>query len=327
MTPPLAHLAALARRARLNENWPAKAVCAALAIVLYVYHHNDQLQERHLSLPLGVETSTALTPASDYPRSVRVTIRGEPTSVEPIREDDLEAYVDFNGAAKPGDYRGTVKIRTKGTAQGVAPLDMSWEPLEIAVTLDTRVSRYVPVRAEPRGAAQPGYVLDSLTLNPSQVIIEGPARLAQDVTELTAEVDLDGRAGNFTVMVPLDTRNPLVTIRGSGMTEARGVVSRVIPVRNITGIPIRITGLAPDLRGELDARTGRARLEGERQEDLDAFTPPEFLNVDCRGIVGPGAYTLPVDPPRAPDRVSLQVEPREVTVLVAAAASAASEAE
>ena len=95
--------------------------------------------------------------------------------------------------------------------------------------------------------------------------------------------------------VSILNRDPLIVIRGSGMTEFHGFVRRTVPVRNFTGLPITITGLAEAFAAELDVKAGSVRLEGP-QNQLDLFVPPpEFLYVDGSGIAGPGAYTLPVE--------------------------------
>jgi hypothetical protein len=300
------------------ENWPAKALSIALAIVLFVFHRLSTLEERFFSVPLNLEGQGNLIPSRSYPRMIRITLRGDANSIYPILEDDIETFIDLGKYDAPGDYRAAVQIRKKGTALGIEPLEIGMDPTDIDLSLDYRISKFVPLAANLRGGVDPGYILSSHSLNPTQVIIDGPSYLVGGVSELYTDfIDLDGRTADFTVMVNILNRDPLIVIRGNGVTEFHGFVSRIIPVRNINDVPIRITGLAAGLSGELDIRAGSVHLEGAVQEELDRFVPSlDFLTVDCSAIEGPGTYTLAVKINGAPPNFSAGAEPREVTILV-----------
>jgi YbbR domain-containing protein len=306
--------------AKAVENWPAKVLSVALAIIIFVFHRMSTMEERFFSTPLNIEAGENLTPSSSYPRMIRVTLRGDANSIFPILEDDIETYIDLDKYDSPGDSRAAVQIRKKGTALGVEPLEISVDPMEISISLDHKVSKFVPLTASLRGTVEPGYVLASHSLNPTQVILDGPSGLIGNISELYTDfIDLDGRNRDFTVMVNILNRDPLLVIRGNGVTEFHGFISRIIPVRNITDIPIRMANLDPDFSGELDIRAGSVHLEGGSQEELDRFNPPvNFLSVDCSEINRPGAYTLPVAAAGVPSNLTLKVEPRQVAILVSA---------
>jgi hypothetical protein len=160
--------------------------------------------------------------------------------------------------------------------------------------------------------------MNSHSLNPTQVIIDGPSGLMGNISELSTEIiDLEGRTGDFTVMVNILNRDPLLVIRGNGITEFHGNISRIIPVRNITDIPIRILNLDDEFTGELDIRAGSVHLEGGNQDELDRFNPPfSFLTVDCSAIERPGSYTLNVAASAVPQNLTLYFEPKTLTILV-----------
>jgi hypothetical protein len=119
------------------------------------------------------------------------------------------------------------------------------------------------------------------------------------------------------MMVNILNRDPLIVIRGNGITEFRGFVSRIIPVRNIADIPIRLTGLDEEkFLGDLEIRAGSVHLEGRSQDELDRFTPPlDFLWVDCSEISEPGSYTLSVQAAPVPD-LTMTIEPPELVLHV-----------
>jgi hypothetical protein len=299
------------------QNWPAKVLSIILALFLFVFHRMSTLEERFFSVPLNVEAKGNLIPSSSYPRMIRVRVRGDPNSIFPILESDIEAFVDFEKYDVPGVYQSPVEIRKKGTALGIEPLEIAVDPLEVRISLDHRISKFVPLTANIRGRLDPGYSLTSYTLNPAQVIIDGPSELIGAVSEFHTDfIDLDGRTGDFSMMVNILNRDPLIVIRGNGITEFRGFISRIIPVRNIADIPIGLTGLDERFAGQSEIRAGSVHLEGRSQDELDRFVPPlDFLYVDCSEISEPGTYTLPVLSAPAPD-LTMTIDPKEVVIHV-----------
>jgi len=306
--------------AKAVENWPAKVLALGLAIILFVFHRMTTLENRFFSVPLTVERKASLMPSSSYPRMIRVGLRGEANSIYPILEDDIEVYVDVEKFDTPGVYTVPVQWRKKGTALGVEPLQITVDPMEITLSLDNKISKVVPLTASLQGQVETGYTMTSYSLNPAQVVIDGPAELLWSVSEVFTEaVDLDGRRSDFTTTVNILNRDPLMVIRGNGTTEFHGIISQIIAVRNIAAIPITVTGLMDGLAGELETKAGSIHLEGETQNVLDKFDPPpDFLKVDCSGINKPGTYVLKVIAGTVED-MSLRLDPEEVTIRISSA--------
>jgi YbbR domain-containing protein len=215
---------------KMVDNWPAKVISIALALLLFVFHRMSNLADRFFSVPLNVEVEGNMIPSSSYPRTIRISLRGDAASVNSILEDDIEAYVNLTRFETPGNYRVPVMVRRKGTALGVEPLEISVEPMELAIALDNKISKYVPLAANVRGQVEEGYTLSSFSLNPTQVVIDGPSLLVGTVRELTTDyIDLNGRTGDFSVMVNILNQNPLLMIQGNGITEFRGFVTKKAP--------------------------------------------------------------------------------------------------
>lgn len=303
--------------AQAVEKWPAKMLSVAVALILFVFHRMSTLESRFFSVPLQLETSSDLIPASSYTRIVRVSLRGDANSIYPIMEDDIEAYVDLKKYTADGWYRSPVQIRKKGSALGVEPLEISVDPLEISLRLERKAGKTVPLIPSVRGAVESGYELVSQSLSPVHVSIEGPLSVLESLPELyTDEIDLGGRNESFSMMVNILNRDPLVVLRGNGAAEFRAVIRAEIPVRNINGIPITMKGLAPVFRADIGGRTGSVRFEGKR-DLLDRFAPaPGLLSVDCSALKEPGTYTMPVAIDSPDGLVPVRREPEEITVIV-----------
>jgi YbbR domain-containing protein len=303
--------------AKVAENWPAKVLSVALAIILFVFHRMSMLEERFFSVPLQVETSGHLVPSSSYPRMIRVSLRGDANSIYPIVEDDIEAYIDLTKYTDPGRYRAPVQIRRKGTAQGVDALEIGVDPLEVSVELDQRISKYVPLTPNFQGHLEPGYELVSYTLEPAQAVIDGPLGLVGGIFELSTDfIELSGRNADFSATVRILNRDPLMVIRGNGTAEFRGFVRELIIIQNFDNLPIEINGLRDPFVAEPELSFGSVRLEGG-QNDFEGDTAAGIvLSLDCSGITGEGIVILPLSVLIPPMFTLIRADPEQVMVQV-----------
>jgi YbbR domain-containing protein len=299
------------------ENWVPKVLSIALALTIFMIHRMNTLETRFFSNPLILELPSHLCPSSPYARMIRITLRGDANNTQPILDDDIEAYIDLNSYESPGVYHVPIRIRKKGTALGVEPLEVSVDPVAMNIELDYKQNKYVPLTANIEGSPEPGFDLVSHTLSPTQVVLEGPSGLLDNVLELYTDViDLNGRNADFSVTVPILNPDPLLTIRGNGTTDFKGFVHSRIDVRNFGNIPITLLNLKTGLRAEPDFRTGTVRLEGSRG-NLDAFSPPSgFLTVDCSAVTGAGRYSLPVKATLPPSLSLVRTDPGELGITV-----------
>jgi hypothetical protein len=246
-----------------------------------------------------------------------VSLRGEGNSIYSILESDIEAYVNMSRFNTPGTHVVPVQWRKKGTAQGVQPLQVSVDPVQITLAVDHKISRFVPVIASFRGQVEMGFNMTSFSLNPAQVIVDGPAELMGSISELYTElIDLDGRRSDFSITANILPRDPLIVLRGNGITEFSALISQIVPVRNIRDVPIVITGLREGYTAELEINAASVHLEGDNLEAVNRFNPPEdFLKVDCSGISEPGTYVLRVLTGTA-ENITFRAEPIEVTIVI-----------
>jgi hypothetical protein len=257
-------------------------------------------------------------PAASYPRIIWVSLRGEASSLFHILEDDIEAYVDMGRYNMPGTYTVPVQWRKRGSALGADPIQITVNPIEITFSLDYKISKFVPITANFRGNVVAGYNITSYSLNPFQVIIDGPAGLMGSIFELPTEpIDLDGRRSDFSLTVNVINNDPLIFVRGNGTSDFSGIIGQIIPVRNILNVPIVITGMREGFTGRLEINTGNIHLEGENHDAVNSFEPdPDFLRVDCSGISEPGTYVLRVLTWPVEEGISLRIDPEEVSILI-----------
>jgi len=302
---------------KIIENWPIKVLSIVLAFILFMFHRLNTMTTRPLSVPLIVETNSALVPASAYPRSVRVTLRGEDRAIQSIADNDIEAYVDLARYEAEGLYSAPVQIRKKESALDIEPLEIVVYPLKISVQLDRKVTRSLPLAADIQGRVADGFDLISHSLSPSEIMVTGPHGLLESIAEIKTEpIGLNGRTGDFSMEVHIANPSPLLVLRGSGIAEFSCFINPTVSVRSIDGITITLKGLNPHFTTDMGGRTGNIRIDGS-QSQLDAFRPPpDFFTVDCSGIMEPGTYTLPVMVNLPPDFSLIRREPEDIHLTV-----------
>jgi YbbR domain-containing protein len=302
---------------RMSENWPAKVISIALALVLFIFYRMSLLEERFFSVPLQVETDQGLVPASSYPRMVRVTLRGDANTIYPILEEDVEAYIDLAKYTETGTYRAAIQVRKKGTALIAEPLEIGVDPLELTLELDRRLSKNVHLTANFQGSLEPGYELSSHTLDPSQVVVDGPAKLLENINELSTDfIERSGRNTDFSATVHILNRDPLLVIRGNGTAEFRGFIRERTAAEDFRNQPIQINNLNDDFTGVLSIASGFVRLEGGQRSIQELPAGQITLTVDCSLIDSTGDYLLPVTVIVPPLFALIRQNPENVTVTV-----------
>lgn len=212
---------------KIADKWTAKVISIILAILLFAYHKADSMEKRVFSAPLFIEIDGNYTTASSYEQTVRITMRGEANSVYPVLENNIETFVNLKGKTK-GTYRVPVQIRKKGAAITADSLEITVYPIEISLTIDYKVSKYVPVSPNLRGNLKSGFQMVSSSMTPARILIEGPADTLAAITELSTEaIDLEERNSDFSVLTNIVNYKPFVVIRGNPSVEFKGVIQEI----------------------------------------------------------------------------------------------------
>ncbi len=220
---------------KLIEKWPAKVLSLAAAIIISAFYRINTLESRSFSAPLNIETENtlpsadALIPASSYPQTVRINLRGENANLFSILEEDIEAYVNLSKYKEEGSYRIPIQIRKKGGAVGIEPLEIKADPIEIHIILEKKISRSVNVFPVFQGTPARGYELTSQSITPAAVTAEGPRSRIEAIQEFnTGIIDLEGRYEDFSVILNIINTDPFIAVHGSRTIEYQGFIRSIV---------------------------------------------------------------------------------------------------
>lgn len=298
----------------LFSDWPAKILSLVLALFLTMFFQLTRLEQRSLNIPLSVSLNEEMAPSSQYPQTIRVTLRGERDAIYGISEDDISASLDLVSFKTEGVYRVPIRITKRGDALTVDPLEIKAEPAEIAVGIEKRVARKLPITPSFKGFLESGYELASFDISPTEVTVSGPAGLVARSTEIATDtIELSGKKSDFTVNVHLTKKDPLLKIEGKDTVVFSAKVKRSLEAKTFSGIPISVTGLSPLLSVADLLPTGNARVHVP--QDLEkTFDPATLLSIDLAEYTKPGIYTVEVKTTLPEGSVLETYEPQTLTI-------------
>ena len=301
---------------RLFSNWIVKILSVAAAVVLFLFQRVGSLEERFFSVPLAYYVDDFFVVTDISVGSVRINVRGAEEEIFLVLEDDIEAYVDITAHRSEGIFKSPVLLRKTGSAETV-DVEMRVEPLKATVTIEQRISMELEITPQLSGYPAVGYELIQHLTTPGAVEVSGPRSRIESLDRLqTAVVDLDGRKADFSVRVPVQIQDDMVSLIGSSIVEVHGIIREIIVRRTFEAVEIRYSNLLPSLSADGPENLGSLSFSGP-QLVLESLRAGDFvLDVDCEEITEPGVYELTVVP-EGPGRVSIvSFQPAVVNISV-----------
>jgi YbbR domain-containing protein len=300
---------------RLLADLPVKVICLSAAVILFLFNRINSLSDRFVSVPLKVDVPAGFALASAYPRTVRITLRGEEASLNAILEEDLDASVSLEDYADPGVYRTAVRVHRSGTALNVEPLEIRVDPQEISFTLEPLLERRVTVAPDIRGVPAHGYELAGYELSPRAAVLRGPRSRVQAVdTLLTEEVDLTGRTGPFTLSVRLVLPDGLLGLAGDPFVDFKATIQEAVVSRRFEDVEIVVLDAAAGLRPTEGLGSGSVQVQGS-QLAIEALQPSQVrLVLEAETVRRTGTWTLPTRSEVPSSVTVLDWSPKELTV-------------
>jgi YbbR domain-containing protein len=223
---------------KITEKWPVKILSLAAALLISLFYKMSTLETRSFSPPLHVESTNSLVPASSYPQTVKINLRGEKNNIYQILEEDIEAYIDLSKYTSEDTHKIPVQIRKKGSALGIEPLEITVEPADILIKIENKISRNINIIPSFNGFIAEGYEMTSQSINPSSITAEGPRGKIESISEFnTVPIDLDGRYGNFSILTNIIVNDPLIITHGSNMIEYSASIRQIS--RGPSPVPIQ----------------------------------------------------------------------------------------
>ena len=176
------------------DNLGLKLISMIIALALFVFVKEDKGKEADIEVPVvlsNIDDNAVFT--GELPRSLRVRVRDRWSRLARVLERKPNPYlVDMRGFSNESMY--VFDQDRLHQLMGVSGVSIqSVYPSEFAVTLEMKIERVVPVRANLVGDPPQGYVVnrERARVNPAQVRIWGAKSSVRNIDELlTWPIDL-----------------------------------------------------------------------------------------------------------------------------------------
>lgn len=302
-------------KARILKNWHIKISCLILAIILWAVCRFNNLSERYFSVPLQVFQSNISVPNVSLPPMVRVHLRGEPNSLFPIQESDVEPYVDLSSYTTEGTYQVPVLYLLKGTALDVDPLEVIIEPTDISVVMEHRVTKQVSVTPSFRGYPEKGYEFSGYQTNPSVVEITGPKSKIQAINDIgTKIIDVSGRNAEFSTTVQYSVPDKLVNVHGVDSVFVTVNIQETISSKKVEDVVYDLRQVPRGLILNSNFEECAVEVKGPQKILDELVLDSSNIYVLCGSIKSPGSYTISLQANLPKEVEVVSITPSEVII-------------
>jgi YbbR domain-containing protein len=288
-----------------------KVVSIALAALLWVAVAGEQTVERSLRIPLEfTNLPSQLEVVGDSPTVVDVRIRGSSGALNRIAVGELVAVLDLR-SARSGQRLFHVDGDDVRTPFGVDVVQVN--PSTVSMTFEPSATKVVPVVPTVEGEPADGFVVGTVTAEPSTVEVLGPGSVLSKLTQaITEPVTVTDASAPVTETVNIGVADAAVRLRQPqtarvavtiGPAPVEWSVSDIaVKPRSVQGrVQVTPTRITAWVRGPREAMTSDSAM-------FDASVEVEGLQ--------PGEYQVPVTVV-APARVGVvRLEPAEVKVRI-----------
>lgn len=279
---------------KLSENYIAKIICLALAVVFYVFFTFSSLDKKSFVVPLNVEESGKMSFGQNYPKYVTVTVKSKPEYLNEIDSDDVKATLDISHYTEKGKYSIPVVLDLKPSALMIDPLEIVVRPEKIDLQLEETIIKYVNIEPSLAGTPEHGYEQSGVSVEPPVVRVSGPESMVNSITKIfTNEVLLNGNDKSFTTKVELQNINHLIKIEDDIKPEVTVSLQASLIDKQYSDCPVFFNSLEKNLFVKENPLVSFTVSGAELT--LERYLPNEYtIQADCSQIKTPGTYEIPI---------------------------------
>jgi YbbR domain-containing protein len=197
-------------RALLLENWHLKFFSLVLATGLWVVIDKQSTSEIFFDVPVEFQN---VPPNSEVigetSKTVQVRLRGPSTLIREMTAKQVTPVVDLGKMAQGGEKSVPLNPQLVDAPFGVEVVRIT--PTSLKLSLEPSLSLRRPIAAPTSGHLPAGYEVDSISVNPGDVRVQGPAPHIRAMSKVvTMPVDLTNKRTTFIQTMDLDASDTLI---------------------------------------------------------------------------------------------------------------------
>lgn len=198
----------------ITHNWVLKVSALLLAAALWAAVASETSSEIGMDVSLEYRNvPSQLEITGETTNMVEVRLRGSSNLIKGIAPKDVSTAVDLSGM-KAGQRVVTLTPQNVEAPFGTEVVRV--QPSSIRVNLERTISKAIPVSPTIEGQPDDGFEIESVSVNPSSVFVEGPESRVDALTMIpTAPIHIDGWQSSALQSVDLDLQDTHVRLRNS----------------------------------------------------------------------------------------------------------------
>lgn len=280
---------------KLLDKWPAKIICLMLAIFLYIFHQVSLVDKKVIVIPLEIIEDGNVMSVGEIPKNISVVVRAQPDVINTITSTDLKAKVDLNTIAESGTNEVPVIVNVSEKLLVYDPLEVRVKPETIKIDVEKKIVKYVQIQPSISGEVAEGYMIQSISMNPSSVEVIGPESIVNKTEAIyTTGLIVNNAEKNFTDEVNYLEINKLITVNNKGPYKATVVVEPQPMRKEYSGVHIVPRDLAENLEIQTEIPDIDFVIGGTVPVLSKYILGANVVQIDLSSIKEPGSYDIPV---------------------------------
>ncbi len=246
----------------VSEDWFLKVLSLVLAVVLWHFVGGEDRVDKNVMIPIEIiNLPRDLIISNQFKKEIEVTVSGPRSLILEMTSRAITRQVDLSSASP-----GTMVIENDNdhipVPRGITVQRV--QPSSIILSLDKLIQKQYPISARTVGEVAPGYLLQSLKMDPDVITITGPFTILSQFDEIfTKSINLEGMKKSAQLQVPLELDPAIVELIGetSVTADVRVVLDTVTKTmeetlteavvdgaeRNVQPIKVKVTANIPKL--------------------------------------------------------------------------------
>lgn len=243
-----------------------KIASVVIAIVMWFYVvqvQSPEIETTITEVPVSFTQKEALeakglTVLKDKEHTIDIKLRGRRKVIVDVNNTNITVLADVSKIDSPGTH--SVATNVVLPIGGVEIVKKT--PAALDIEVDELMTKELEVQAALTGEPEEGYVLGSVTLEPSVITVKGPRTVVEGISSLKVSADLTGKNADVTGVAPVqvygsnekEIKSPYITLSA----ETVQVTCPILKTRTVSVYP-SLSGslLEQDIAYELDAGSTR----------------------------------------------------------------------
>lgn len=241
----------------------------------------------------------------------RVVVKGREESINKVT--NAVVNLSWEKISSGGSTRATVELITQGEALPDLIVEPSWVTVSVSAEKGFPIKE-VPVEVQLRGVPNPDFAVESVTVVPGRVTLEGPIDVLEGIASIkTAPVSIEGLSKSEEKTVALEIPKG-ASLQGDGWVEIKIELRERTVNRTFFDIPVKIRGKGIYSKWHLEPDRVNVVLEGPPSviEGLNPEELPIEVYVDVNNVVSRQISIAPRADLRGINARVLRVEPPQI---------------